>query len=115
MMRCMLTVCAVLYSGCTMALAQTPQDDVEFKQQSAKLKSDYVQIGVSIQNISSHFIHSAYVDCAAIDAGGDIVETGIAEFNNLRPNERAYDFASFTHVHRLDLKFECRVSQVSRE
>ena len=71
---------------------------------------DHVAVGVVVQNLSSALVQIAHVECAALDKGGTILDTGQANIDNLQPDETAYKLVGFEHLTTGDVDFRCRIS-----
>ena len=98
----------------TCARADDPLSVIEFHQLKAVRNDGTIAVGFSAKNLTADLIGTAFVECAALDADGNVVDTGIQTVTNLHANESSYGLVDLTKLIGADhVSFKCRVSQVN--
>lgn len=94
--------------------AQAPPNDVDLQQLPPKLGDGDIVVGYSVKNLSAVLLQSVTVQCAAREKDGSLVAIGAGLVENLRQDEKAFGFINIPDTTNLNLKFQCRVSSISK-
>ncbi|WP_144378535.1 FxLYD domain-containing protein [Mesorhizobium amorphae] len=89
-------------------------DMVTVKQLNTKAEGADTLVGVSVTSAAEAPLKQVFVRCAVLDGTGNLVATGLAQFQNLQPGETAYDFAPIRKLGSGNFEFRCRADSIQR-
>lgn len=85
---------------------------VTIKQLNTKTDGTDTLVGISVTSIADTPLKQVFVRCAALDGSGSLIATGLAQFQNLKPGETAYDFAPLRKLGTGKFDVSCRADSI---